>query len=138
MVDLKNIPFRLVGYTVGDVEAVVAECPKQRFLLSEGSDGGLLVRANQGHSVPSVEVSPQPPVKCFTLLQLFLTAPLLYLAIGTPPWKIHVVPEIPYLIGFPIPPWISSTTQNSHGLLACALGNPIPHWISITSLEFQY
>jgi len=58
---------RLVGYTVGDVKAVVAECPKQRFLLREGSDGGLLVRANQGHSVPSVEVEleevagPSPP-----------------------------------------------------------------------------
>jgi len=39
-----------------DVQAVVAECPKQRFSLKTSQEGALLIRANQGHSISTVEV----------------------------------------------------------------------------------
>ena len=34
-----------------DVRRVVANCPKQRFLLKEMEGGPLMIRANQGHSM---------------------------------------------------------------------------------------
>ncbi len=38
------------GFTEEDVQRVVANCPKQRFSLSQDS-GRLKIRANQGHSM---------------------------------------------------------------------------------------
>ena len=39
-------------YSEDDVKRVVANCPKSRFTLNEEpSAGGLLIRANQGHSI---------------------------------------------------------------------------------------
>merc|ERR1719410_2369730 len=35
---------------------VVASCEKQRFALETSQDGQLLIRANQGHSIKTVEV----------------------------------------------------------------------------------
>lgn len=42
------------GYRVNDVENVVANCPKQRFELSE-RDGMLVIRARQGHSIRNID-----------------------------------------------------------------------------------
>ena len=61
-------------------------------------------------------------------------SPLLYLALGTPPWKFKEVLEIPNLLGFPVPPWNSNTTQKSkevwefqgYQLISSFLGIPIP------------
>merc|ERR1711963_1070591 len=53
---LKHKRFRGGGYTLEDVQAVVAECPKQRFSLKTSQEGALLIRANQGHSISTVEV----------------------------------------------------------------------------------
>jgi len=53
---LKHKRFRGGGYTLEDVQAVVAECPKQRFSLKTSEEGSLLIRANQGHSISTVEV----------------------------------------------------------------------------------
>jgi len=47
---------RFVGYTKEDVEVVVKNCVKQRFALKEDNDGRLLIRANQGHSIQTVDV----------------------------------------------------------------------------------
>eukprot|EP00092_Neocalanus_flemingeri_P006743 GFUD01007283.1.p1 GENE.GFUD01007283.1~~GFUD01007283.1.p1 ORF type:complete len:208 (+),score=43.44 GFUD01007283.1:46-669(+) len=47
---------RFVGYTVENVEEVVKNCQKQRFGTKEGSNGKLLIRANQGHSMKTVDV----------------------------------------------------------------------------------
>ena len=69
-----------------------------------------------------------------------LIPPLLYLALGTPPWKFKEVLEIPNLLGFPVPPWNSNTTQKSkevwefqgYQLISSFLGIPIPHGNSHT------
>jgi len=53
---LKHKRFCGGGYTQADVEIVVAECQKQRFTLKNNEQGQLLIRANQGHSIASVEV----------------------------------------------------------------------------------
>ena len=50
---------RFTGFTVAEVEAVVRDCPKQRFSLQQGEAGQLLIRANQGHSIDTVEVELQ-------------------------------------------------------------------------------
>ena len=47
---------RFVGYSIADVETVVQNCEKQRFGTKVGMDGKLLIRANQGHSMKTVEV----------------------------------------------------------------------------------
>jgi len=47
---------RFEGFTVADVEEVVQSCSKQRYALSTGVNGELLIRANQGHSIKNVEV----------------------------------------------------------------------------------
>ena len=47
---------RFQGFTVADVEDVVKNCSKQRYALSTGVNGELLIRANQGHSIKTVEV----------------------------------------------------------------------------------
>ena len=47
---------RFTGFTVEEVEAVVKNCEKQRFGTKMGDDGRLLIRANQGHSMKTVEV----------------------------------------------------------------------------------
>jgi len=47
---------RFAGFTVTDVEEVVRNCSKQRYALSTGANGELLIRANQGHSIKTVEV----------------------------------------------------------------------------------
>ena len=47
---------RFDGYTIADVDAVVHNCEKQRFGTKVGIDGTLLIRANQGHSMKTVEV----------------------------------------------------------------------------------
>ena len=39
------------GCSEDDVRRVVANCPKQRFTLTEDEGHGLLIRANQGHSI---------------------------------------------------------------------------------------
>lgn len=45
------------GFKLSDIEQVVAENDKQRFLIQEG-DSGLMIRANQGHSldVPDLDM----------------------------------------------------------------------------------
>merc|ERR1712107_740958 len=53
---LKHKRFRGGDYTLEDVQAVVTECPKQRFSLKTSQEGALLIRANQGHSISTVEV----------------------------------------------------------------------------------
>jgi len=53
---LRHKRFHGGGYTHTDVEAVVSDCTKQRFTLKTDSEGRLLIRANQGHSISSVEV----------------------------------------------------------------------------------
>ena len=71
---------------------------------------------------------------------VYREAPLLYLALGTPPWKFKEVLEIPNLLGFPVPPWNSNTTQKSkevwefqgYQLISSFLGIPIPHGNSHT------
>ena len=75
-----------------------------------------------------------------TNLILGMNAPLLYLALGTPPWKFKEVLEIPNLLGFPVPPWNSNTTQKpkevwefqGYQLISYFLGIPIPHGNSHT------
>ena len=47
---------RFQGFTVADVEEVVKNCSKQRYALSTGVSGETLIRANQGHSIKTVEV----------------------------------------------------------------------------------
>ena len=47
---------RFVGFTIADVETVVQNCEKQRFGTKDDIDGKLLIRANQGHSMKTVEV----------------------------------------------------------------------------------
>jgi len=50
---LKHPKFK--GFTVNNVEQVVAGCSKQRFTLKTEHEQ-LLIRANQGHSIADVEV----------------------------------------------------------------------------------
>ena len=38
-------------YTEEDVKRVVTNCPKSRFTLKEDTQSGLLIRANQGHTI---------------------------------------------------------------------------------------
>lgn len=45
---------KVSGITVEEIRQIVAECPKQRFLLVE-EEGGIFLRANQGHTL-EVEV----------------------------------------------------------------------------------
>jgi len=47
---------RFTGYTLADVEEVVRNCEKQRYSLVTGDAGQRLIRANQGHSIKTVEV----------------------------------------------------------------------------------
>lgn len=47
---------RFAGFTLEDVEEVVKNCEKQRYALTTGESGERLIRANQGHSIKSVEV----------------------------------------------------------------------------------
>ena len=47
---------RFTGFTVTDVEEVVRDNDKQRFAITVGDDGKLLIRANQGHSISNVTV----------------------------------------------------------------------------------
>ena len=47
---------RFTGFTVSDVEEVVRDNDKQRFAITVGDDGKLLIRANQGHSISNVTV----------------------------------------------------------------------------------
>ena len=56
------------GFVEEDVRRVVANCPKQRFLLREDPTqcaGQLMIRANQGHSmeVRSIEYLLQDPLQ---------------------------------------------------------------------------
>ena len=77
---------------------------------------------------------------CFTNASYSDIAPLFHLALGTAPWKIKEVLEIPNLLGFPVPPWNSNTTQKSkevwefqgYQLISYFLGIPIPHGNSHT------
>ena len=48
--------FRFAGWTEADVRQVVVTCDKQRFALKVDAEGRLLIRANQGHSIPDVAV----------------------------------------------------------------------------------
>ena len=50
---------RFQGFTVADVKEVVKNCSKQRYALSTGVNGEQLIRANQGHSIKTVEVDLQ-------------------------------------------------------------------------------
>ena len=43
------------GASVRDVERIVEADSKQRFALRRGEDGQLMLRANQGHTLASVE-----------------------------------------------------------------------------------
>jgi len=61
---LKHKRFRGGGYKLEDVQAVVAECPKQRFSLKTSQEGVLLIRANQGHSISTVEVELEEELGC--------------------------------------------------------------------------
>ncbi|RYG53572.1 RNA 2'-phosphotransferase [archaeon] len=47
---------RLRGTTEEQVRDIVAACPKQRFSLSTDETGATLIRANQGHSLPTVDL----------------------------------------------------------------------------------
>ena len=47
---------RFAGFTLADVEEVVRDNDKQRFAVTVGEDGRLLIRANQGHSISNVSV----------------------------------------------------------------------------------
>lgn len=47
---LRSAPFRGAHTTLDELQAVVAECPKQRFSL-QVRDGAFFIRANQGHSI---------------------------------------------------------------------------------------
>ena len=47
---------RFTGFTVTDVEEVVRDNDKQRFAITVGDGGKLLIRANQGHSISNVTV----------------------------------------------------------------------------------
>ena len=70
-------------YTVQDVRRVVEQNDKQRFSLKEDAEAGLLIRANQGHSLQvradcdshdAPDSDPRPPGR-LTLLQ-FLSSVL--------------------------------------------------------------
>ena len=43
-------------YKADDIQRVVKECEKQRFALKMDSEGKMLVRANQGHSLANVNI----------------------------------------------------------------------------------
>lgn len=72
------------GVTVEEIESIVANCSKQRFSLQrmssdEAGEEILMIRANQGHSIPSATSSGIDPDQIYHLI----TEPLDYCAHGT-------------------------------------------------------
>lgn len=67
------------NFTIQDIEKLVKECPKQRFLI-EQRQGNLFIRANQGHSlnvnVKMTVLTTAPPIvvhgtstECYQLIK---------------------------------------------------------------------
>jgi 2'-phosphotransferase len=57
--DLLALP-QMKNYTVHDIQRTVTSNNKQRFMLKEDSNKGLLIRANQGHSIPVADLDLTP------------------------------------------------------------------------------